>query len=138
MWTAYTSRSTRFPAALTSNRYQLSEVFLQTLVSSSSYVYHLDPHTFRDPEAFQPERWLEDPTTDQRQMERNFIPFSRGSRSCTGMHLAYAELHLIAAHLFRRFELANMGTSAADMEWDDHVTIRMKGHLKVSVKQSTD
>ena len=66
------------------------------------------------------------------------MPFSKGSRSCTGMHLAHAELHLITAHLFRRFELSNMGTSAADMEWDDRMAIMRRGHLKVSVKQSVD
>ena len=120
------------------NRYLLTKVFLQTIVSSCSYVHHLDPHTFKDPEAFQPERWFEDPTTDPREMDRKLVVFSRGSRSCVGMHLAYAELHLVVAHLFRRFELSNMGTSAADMEWDDYFAIVRRGHLKVSVKQSVD
>lgn len=101
-------------------------------------MYHHDPQTFKDDEKFQPERWLADATVEPREMESKFMPFSKGSRACIGMNLAYAELHLILAHLFRRFEIANFGTSDADMEWDDCFAPMTRGHLKVSVRKSVD
>lgn len=66
------------------------------------------------------------------------MPFSRGSRGCTGTNLAYAELYLVTAHLFRRFEIANSGTTDADMEWDDSFALVTRGHLKVTVRESVE
>ena len=87
---------------------------------------------------FQPERWLSDPNTESKDMDNNFVPFSRGSRSCIGMHLAYAELYLVLAHFYRRFEVSNMGTTASDMEWDDNFAPVTRGHLKVMVREGVD
>ena len=55
----------------------------QTLVSSAAHVYHHDPNVFSDPECFRPERWLvSDEETSE--LEKNLMPFSRGSRQCPG------------------------------------------------------
>lgn len=111
-----------------------------TVVSSSCYVYHSDPSTFADPHTFRPERWLASNPTDEplQEMEKKFMPFSRGSRSCTGMNLAYAELYLVIACLYRRFEISNGGTTEADMQWDDCGTPVTRGHLKVTVRESVE
>ena len=66
------------------------------------------------------------------------MPFSKGSRACVGINLAYAELYLITAYLFRRFDIANAGTTDADMEWKDEFVIAFKGHLKATVRESVD
>ena len=71
-------------------------------------------------------------------MENQFIPFSRGSRACIGINVAYAELYLVVAHLFRRFEILNDGTSDRDMEWDDCIVAMKKGLLKVIVRENVD
>ncbi|KAF7596079.1 hypothetical protein BBP40_003341 [Aspergillus hancockii] len=57
-----------------------------------------DPSVFHEPLTFLPERWLGeyDPT-----MDRNFVPFTLGSRNCLGMNLALAELYLAVGILFR-------------------------------------
>jgi hypothetical protein len=52
--------------------------------------------------------------------------------------LAYAELYLTVAHLFRRFDLTLHDTTAATMEWDDCFTPKTKGHLKVLIKELDD
>lgn len=109
-----------------------------TVVSSSAYVYHQDPHTFTDPQTFRPERWLAPPTGGSSEMDAKFVPFSKGSRSCIGINLAYAELDLIVAHLYRRFDVSNAGTTDADMQWKDCLAPVTKGHLKVTVKESVD
>ena len=57
---------------------------------------------------------------------------------CIGINLAYAELYLILAHLYRRFEISNWGTLDADMQWDDCFVPMTKGHLKVVLRESAD
>ena len=52
--------------------------------------------------------------------------------------LAYAELYLTIAHLFRRFELELYKTTPEDMDWKDVTVPRMKGQLKVIVKEAKD
>ena len=52
--------------------------------------------------------------------------------------LAYAELYLTLAHLFRRFDLELYQTTPEDMDWKDVSVPRMKGHLKVMIRQAKD
>lgn len=67
------------------------------------------------------------------------LSFSRGSRSCIGINLAYATLHLTVAHLFRRFEVKTTGyTTEADMEWKDRFVPQANGRIKGFVKVRED
>ena len=52
--------------------------------------------------------------------------------------LAYAELYLTIAHLFRKFELELYQTTSEDMDWKDVTVPRMKGQLKVIVREAKD
>nr|UYM26528.1 cytochrome P450 [Talaromyces wortmannii] len=74
-------------------------------VGMSAYLMHMDEEVYQDPSKFVPERWLDANPV----LNRNYVPFSRGSRNCLGMNLAYAELYLVLAVLFRpggqQFEL---------------------------------
>lgn len=104
-----------------------------THVSFSHYVYNNDPAFFLDPHVFRPERWLgSKEETDI--LEAHMVSFSRGSRSCIGMNLAYAELYTIMAHLVRRFDIENAGTTDKDMAWLDRYTPHINGHLDVRFK----
>ncbi|KAF2965248.1 hypothetical protein GQX73_g8312 [Xylaria multiplex] len=67
-------------------------------VGMSSYFMHMDPDIFPNPSEFIPERWL---GSINPLMNRNFVPFSRGSRTCLGSNLALAEISLVLAVLFR-------------------------------------
>jgi cytochrome P450 len=69
-----------------------------TPVSMTSPLLHHDESIFPDSKEFKPERWIEDPRLD-----RYMVSFSRGSRQCVGMHLAYAEIYLWLSGVFRRF-----------------------------------
>jgi cytochrome P450 len=53
-----------------------------TPVGMAAYSLHTDPKVYPEPFKFIPERWLGnyDPN-----MNRNWVPFSRGSRNCLGM-----------------------------------------------------
>lgn len=69
-----------------------------TPVSLSSLLIHRDEGIFPEAKKFWPERWLESPGLD-----RYLLTFSKGSRQCLGMHLAYAEMYLTMARVFRAF-----------------------------------
>ncbi|KFZ02530.1 hypothetical protein V501_09537 [Pseudogymnoascus sp. VKM F-4519 (FW-2642)] len=51
------------------------------------------------PSVFRPERFLNNPRLDRYQ-----LAFSRGSRRCLGMPLAYSELYTILASIFRKYD----------------------------------
>lgn len=69
-----------------------------TPVSLSSLIIHRDESIFPQAGKFRPERWIENPGLD-----RYLLTFSKGSRQCLGMHLAYAEMYLAMARVFRSF-----------------------------------
>ncbi|MCJ1395080.1 hypothetical protein MMC18_007961 [Xylographa bjoerkii] len=70
----------------------------------------MDPSVFTNPHNFYPERWLEG-HSEAEKAHRFLVPFSRGTRGCIGISFAYAELYLVVAMIFRRFELALYETS---------------------------
>ena len=75
-----------------------------TPLSMSIPAIHLDSRIYQDPYTFRPERFLGSPE-EAKQASKYYMPFHRGFRSCLGMNLAYSELYLRLAAVFRRFEL---------------------------------
>ena len=71
--------------AFTLGRYQLPA---GTVVSTQAYTFHRDPAVFRDPETFDPDRWI-DPS---KEMKEYFIPWGGQARICLGRDLARLEL----------------------------------------------
>ena len=69
-----------------------------TPVSMTSVLIHQDESIFPDAHSFTPERWIEN-----RRLDRYLVSFSKGSRQCLGVNLAYAEMYLCLAAIFRRF-----------------------------------
>lgn len=63
------------------------------------------PEIFRQPLEFRPERWL-DTNPDLERINRFYVPFSRGTRNCIGINLAYAQLYIVLASVLRRFDLS--------------------------------
>lgn len=106
-----------------------------TIVCSSAYIYNMDPSVFPDPTEFRPERWL---CQNTKELDQYMCSFSRGSRSCLGMNLAYCELNLTLAHLLRRFDFQLHQTTAEDMEWDDCFLPITKGHLRVMLREAEE
>ena len=79
---------------------------------------HRDPRYFPNPDTFDPTRWL-DPET-YHNLEKCLIPFSRGSRMCLGMPLAYCELYCTLGTFFRRFEnLEVFDVGPEDLVYED-------------------
>lgn len=82
-----------------------------TPVSMTTTLTHHNPSIFPSPQAFIPERWLDNsagPTGSDnapKRLDRYLVPFSKGTRACLGMNLALAELYMTLASVFRRFEM---------------------------------
>lgn len=76
----------------------------QTAVSMSGWMMHRNPDVFPNPDKFDPERWLDPDPEVVRARERCLVAFGRGNRMCLGMNLAYCELYLTLAMLFRQFD----------------------------------
>ena len=60
---------------------------MKTIVSCASPFVHLNSEIFKDPYAFRPERWLEDPGLD-----KWLVAFSKGPRSCLGIKYVSPDL----------------------------------------------
>jgi cytochrome P450 len=68
------------------------------------------PALYPNPGQFRPERFLED-----KRLRGYGLAFSRGSRICLGMQMAYQEMYVILAGLFGRFDCA--GEKGKGGEW---------------------
>ncbi|KOC14711.1 benzoate 4-monooxygenase cytochrome P450 [Aspergillus flavus AF70] len=81
-----------------------------TPVSQSAYFVHMNPQVFPEPESFNPERWIKAAEKGQ-YLSRFLVAFSKGSRQCLGMNLAYAELYLTLARIVRLVDMKFVGTT---------------------------
>ncbi|KAL0069013.1 hypothetical protein AAF712_004006 [Marasmius tenuissimus] len=103
----------------------------RTVVSSASYVVHTNPSVFPDPHEFIPERWL-----DNKELDKYLVSFSKGPRICLGINLAWAELYLIFANVFRRLDFELYDTTEEDLTWKDCFLPLFTGkHLRAFVKK---
>ncbi|KAJ5107325.1 Benzoate 4-monooxygenase cytochrome P450 [Penicillium angulare] len=74
-----------------------------TPISQSVYFVHMDPTLFPEPKKFDPERWIRAEEEGQH-LTRFIVSFTKGSKQCLGMNLAYAEIYMTLAHVLRRFD----------------------------------
>lgn len=88
-----------------------------TPVSMTTLDVLRDPELFTSPNDFVPERWLDNPRTKTGEgLAKYFVPFGKGPRMCIGINLAYVEMHLTLAMLFRRFTFELYETDVSDVE----------------------
>ncbi|KAK6506339.1 hypothetical protein TWF506_011257 [Arthrobotrys conoides] len=91
----------------------------RTVVSMSAHLMHMNADIYPDPHKFDPERWMNsDPASLQ---EKYFVPFSKGSRGCIGMNLAWAEMITAMAATFRRYRLSLHPDNQRTEEWRDRI-----------------
>ncbi|KAI8950131.1 cytochrome P450 family protein [Xylaria longipes] len=87
-----------------------------TPVSMSIPHMHRNPENFPDPMRFDPERWLGD-IEERRRLEKVWVPFSRGTRGCLGVNLAWAELYIMLSQCVLRMDLELYQTTLEHMEF---------------------
>lgn len=95
------------------------EIPAGTTVGMDAYHMHTNEAVFPDPLEFKPERWLGSPTGPGgvHPLSHYLVPFSRGSRACVGIHLAYMEMTTALATIFRRHELELFETTRGDVDF---------------------
>lgn len=97
-----------------------------TVVSCASVFVHFNPDIFPEPCSFRPERWLENPNLDNW-----LVAFSRGPRMCLGINLAWAELRLCFAHVYRKFDMKLAESSPSELKFRDTFLPAFQGeHVK--------
>ncbi|KAI0154663.1 cytochrome P450 [Xylariaceae sp. FL1272] len=104
-----------------------------TPVSMSTYFVHMDQNIFPDPQSFKPERWIEAAKQGQN-LKRFIVAFSRGSRICLGMNLAYAELFMTLAALVRRFDMELYESHPDDVRMDQEMGLAASKRNNFSVR----
>ncbi|KAM5432645.1 hypothetical protein McanMca71_007380 [Microsporum canis] len=85
-----------------------------TPVGMTTILMHTDEKLYPDPMRFNPDRWMNSATKGT--ITSTFAPFSRGTRMCIGMHLAWAEMYLLLAYLVKEFDFTIMNATAGDFE----------------------
>ncbi|KAH9177355.1 putative P450 monooxygenase [Lactarius sanguifluus] len=107
-----------------------------TVVSQWFLCVLRSPAIFADPDVFVPDRWLGE---DAKTLEAWLVPFSKGPRSCLGINLAYCELYLVIAGLFRRFDVTLDAERSGDMTVVEHFVPVFTGpHLHAYCKPVSD
>jgi cytochrome P450 len=71
-----------------------------TTVGMTAPLINRHPAWYEDPDVFRPDRYLENPKL----MRRHFT-FSKGTRQCLGINLAYQELQTFTAGIFRKYSI---------------------------------
>ncbi|KAH6972493.1 cytochrome P450 [Ilyonectria sp. MPI-CAGE-AT-0026] len=78
-----------------------------TVVGINTWVEHRDPRYFGDDaDVFRPERWLDEDSQKISLMNRHWMPFGLGSRSCIGRHVSMLEISKLVPRLIRDFEFS--------------------------------
>ncbi|XP_015919907.1 cytochrome P450 2U1-like [Parasteatoda tepidariorum] len=75
-----------------------------TTVMTNFWAVHHDPNNWKDPDSFQPERFL---SADKKSVikSQHYMPFSIGRRVCPGEAMAYMEVFLYFASLLQKFQV---------------------------------
>jgi len=70
-----------------------------TTISMTPALLSRIPEIYSNPGEFSPERFIENP-----KLKGYNLTFSRGTRMCLGINLAYQEMYILLAGLFRRYD----------------------------------
>ncbi|KPM35295.1 hypothetical protein AK830_g11287 [Neonectria ditissima] len=90
-----------------------------TVVGINPWVEHRNPRIFgNDVDTFRPERWLEDDSRKISLMNRHWIPFGLGSRSCIGRHVSMLEISKVLPRLIRDFNFSLELASGEGQDWE--------------------
>ncbi|KAI9929458.1 hypothetical protein MW887_000930 [Aspergillus wentii] len=103
-----------------------------TVVSASYRNLHRNPEFWPQPMRYWPERWLEGSAREGAPEPdvRAYFPFSSGKHACIGKNFAWAEMQMVVANLFSRFDFTEV--QGQDIDFRQYITMQFsKGTWKV-------
>ncbi|KAH6999394.1 cytochrome P450, partial [Ilyonectria destructans] len=76
-----------------------------TTVGINTWVAHMNQNVFGpDPEAFRPERWVDESKEKLSLMDSYWMPFGGGSRTCIGKNISLLEINKLVPVLVKNFD----------------------------------
>jgi cytochrome P450 len=112
------------PVTLRDITFEANTIFVQ-----SQYLVHRDPRWWPEPDAFRPERWLDEAAAAERP-KMAYFPFGAGTRICVGEQFAWMEAVVCLAVLARQWHIEVPGPDPA---LDPIVTLRPKGGMPATL-----
>jgi cytochrome P450 len=130
-----------YPPAWASNRSSLADdeicgyrIPANSVVVFSPYVIHRDPHLWREPESFDPDRF-----TPERCAERHrfaYFPFGGGPHQCIGMGFALVEASLALASILQQYRLELAPGHTVGLK--PSITLHPKGGMPMFIHPASD
>ncbi|XP_061194478.1 steroid 17-alpha-hydroxylase/17,20 lyase-like [Saccostrea echinata] len=107
-----------------------------TTVAINVWALHLDPKYWKDPEKFDPYRYLDEEGKMKPVKPESWLPFSAGRRVCLGETVAKPELLLMCANLLQRFDIRLPDGVKANPEYNMRgFGIELPSDYKIVVKE---
>ncbi|KAF2176414.1 cytochrome P450 [Zopfia rhizophila CBS 207.26] len=106
-----------------------------SIVGINSWVAHNNTDVFgEDAASFRPERWLQSEERTQK-MERYYIPFGHGSRTCIGKNISLMEISVLIPQLVRAFDF-ELVDPEAELECENLWFVKQKNvFCRVSMRK---
>lgn len=97
----------------------------------SPYVMHHHPKYWKDPEKFDPDRFL--PEREKEREKYAYYPFGGGPRLCIGNNFALMEMKLILIRILQKYKVKIH--DSADPAMKPLITLRPKGKMYVTLEK---
>ncbi|CAL5092174.1 unnamed protein product [Urochloa decumbens] len=111
------------------NEYEVPE---GRMLASPLVVNNLLPSIYREPNAFDPDRFAAGRAEDKVGGELAYTTFGAGKHACMGEGYAYLQIKVILSHLLRNFELELVSPFP---ETENMISMRPKGEVLVRYKR---
>lgn len=104
-----------------------TELLAGTKVVVSSLAMHRDKNIFKDPESFNPKRWIE----NEELSKGEYFPFLFGKRQCIGKDFAWMEMSLVLTKIAKKFIIE---PKYENVSYIGGLTYRSKNDIIIYVK----